>query len=335
MSTKIGLVGAGSWGTTLANMLADKGFLINLWVFEEELFQILRKKHCNSYYLPGVNLNPSIVYTQSIDEAVRDKEIVIWACPSQKFRELFWYAFTYFNADTTHVNVSKGIENETLKCISQIAAEKSTLFDTKKFVSLSGPSFAVEVSKKLPTAVVVASRDRNAVSKVQEIMSTPYFRTYSSEDIIGVELGGALKNVIAIASGVADGLGYGYNTRAALITRGLAEMLRLGVYMGAEPLTFSGLSGMGDLVLTCTNTMSRNYSVGLKIAQGKTLNEILKEMKMIAEGIYTVRSAFSLSQKHQIEMPITCEVYHLLYQGKAATQAVKDLMSRSLKSEIS
>lgn len=331
---KIGVVGAGSWGTTLANMLADKGYVVTLWVYEEELFHVLQHRHCNLYYLPEFELNPEIGYTQKLEEVVDDKEIVVWACPSKAFRDLFFEAFPYFHAKTIHVSASKGIENETLKCNSQIAAEKSSLFLEKKFVAISGPSFAVEVSKKLPSAVVVASRDQDSAAKVQEVMATPYFRTYSSQDIIGVELGGALKNVIAIASGVADGLGYGNNTRAALITRGLAEMIRLGIYMGGDPLTFSGLSGMGDLVLTCTSTMSRNYSVGLYIAKGKQLPEILQKNNMVAEGTYTVRSAYSLADKYQIDMPITQEVYRLLYENKPALQAVKDLMSRNLKSEI-
>jgi len=231
------------------------------------------------------------------------------------------------------VSASKGIENESLKRLSEIAEDQNPAFRDRKFVVLSGPSFAMEVCRKLPTAVVVASRDRESAASIQEVMATPLLRVYTSQDIVGVELGGALKNVIAVATGIADGLGYGSNTRAALITRGLAEMMRLGIALGAEPITFSGLSGLGDLVLTCTSTMSRNYSVGFQIGQGKAQERILQEMNAVAEGVFTARSAFFLAQSRQVAMPITQVVYQVLYENKPAPQAVQDLMSRELKQE--
>jgi len=229
---------------------------------------------------------------------------------------------------------SKGIENDTLKRLSQIAEENRPSFAEKGFVVLSGPSFAKETSKRMPTAVVVASKDKAGTSFVQEAMATSYFRTYTSDDMIGVELGGALKNVIAVASGIVEGLGFGSNTRAALITRGLAEITRLGQHFGAEVRTFSGLSGMGDLVLTCTSSLSRNYSVGKEIGKGKKLNVILDEMNMVAEGVHTTKAAYALSKKHDIEMPLVSEVYKVLFEDKPPLQAVKDLMGRDLKKEI-
>lgn len=330
---KIGIIGAGSWGTTLANLLADKGFEVTLWVYEEELLQKLKGMRCNTRYLPGITLNAALRYTRSLQEAVYGKHVILWVTPSQVFRKLFSEALPFFPADAIQVSASKGIENESLKRLSEIAEEQNPAFRDRKFVVLSGPSFAMEVCRKLPTAVVVASRDRESAASIQEVMATPLLRIYTSQDIVGVELGGALKNVIAVATGIADGLGYGSNTRAALITRGLAEMMRLGIALGAEPITFSGLSGLGDLVLTCTSTMSRNYSVGFQIGQGKAQERILQEMNAVAEGVFTTRSAFFLAQSRQVAMPITQVVYQVLYENKPAPQAVQDLMSRELKQE--
>lgn len=330
---KIGIIGAGSWGTTLANLLADKGFEVTLWVYEEELLQKLKCMRCNTRYLPGITLNADLRYTRSLKEAVYGKHVILWVTPSQVFRKLFSEALPFFPTDAIQVSASKGIENESLKRLSEIAEDQNPAFRDRKFVVLSGPSFAMEVCRKLPTAVVVASRDRESAASIQEVMATPLLRVYTSQDIVGVELGGALKNVIAVATGIADGLGYGSNTRAALITRGLAEMMRLGIALGAEPITFSGLSGLGDLVLTCTSTMSRNYSVGFQIGQGKAQERILQEMNAVAEGVFTTRSAFFLAQSRQVAMPITQVVYQVLYENKPAPQAVQDLMSRELKQE--
>ena len=330
---KIGVIGAGSWGTTLSQMLAEKGLSVTLWVFEEDLFHALTKSRCNTMYLPGIVLHDAIAFTRSLAETVADKDIILWVSPSQVFRKLLTEALPFTRKEALHVCASKGIENGSLKRLSEIAEERDPAFKNQRFVVLSGPSFAREVGKKLPTAVVVASRDAHSAARMQKVMATPWFRTYTSQDVVGVELGGAIKNVIALAAGVADGLGYGYNTRAALITRGLAEMIRLGIAQGADSLTFSGLSGLGDLVLTCTSTVSRNYGIGLQLGQGKALEDILSGMNAVAEGILTTRSAFFLARKHQIEMPITSEVYRLLYEQKPAAAAVKDLMGRELKRE--
>jgi glycerol-3-phosphate dehydrogenase (NAD(P)+) len=332
-NSNIGVIGAGSWGTTLSQMLAEKGLSVTLWVFEEDLFYALKKSRCNTMYLPGIVLHDAITFTRSLAETVADKDIILWVSPSRVFRKLFTEALPFTRRGALHVCASKGIENESLKRLSEIAEESDPAFKTQRFVVLSGPSFAREVCKKLPTAVVVASRDASSAARIQKVMATSWFRTYTSQDVVGVELGGALKNVIALAAGIADGLGYGYNTRAALITRGLAEMIRLGIAQGADSLTFSGLSGLGDLVLTCTSTVSRNYGIGLQLGQGKVLEDILSGMNAVAEGILTTRSAFFLARKHQIEMPITHEVYHILYEQKPAATAVKELMGRELKHE--
>lgn len=330
---KIGIIGAGSWGTTLANLLAEKGAAVTLWVYEEALLQDLKEKRCNTLYLPGIALNEKLEYTRSLQEAVAGKHVILWVTPSQVFRKQFTEALPFLPAEAIHVSASKGIENESLKRLSEIAAELNPALSERKFTVLSGPSFAAEVCRKLPTAVVVASRDQESAASIQKLMSTPQLRIYTSRDVAGVELGGALKNVIAVATGIADGLGYGSNTRAALITRGLAEMMRLGGTLGAEPITFSGLSGLGDLVLTCTSSMSRNYRVGFQLGQGKSLQQILPEMNAVAEGVFTTRSAFFLAQHSQVAMPITQAVYQVLNEDKPASRAVQDLMGRELKPE--
>lgn len=329
----IGVIGAGSWGTTLANLLAEKGFPVMLWIYEKELLPILTSTRCNTLYLPNIKLNPALCYTQEIKEAVSGKKIVIWATPVKVFGKLFMKGLPFFSPETIHVSASKGIETETLLTVSQIAEQKLKNTKEQHFAVLSGPSFALEVSKKTPTAVVIASKDKQSAIVAQETLATSYFRTYTSDDILGVEFGGALKNVIAVAAGMVEGLGLGHNTQAALITRGLAEIMRLGSFMGARPLTFAGLSGIGDLLLTCTSTMSRNYSVGREISQGRKLEEILENKKTVAEGVYTAKAAFSLSSKHAIEMPIIQEIYRILFEGKPPLMAVKDLMSRGLKQE--
>ncbi len=330
----IGVIGAGSWGTTLSHLLAEKGFAVTLWVFEDDLFPVLQTTRCNTRFLPGIQLSERLVFTRSIAEAVTDKQILIWASPAQVFRTLFAEALPFARREVIHVCASKGIENSSLRRMSEIAAELDPPLKHQRFVALSGPSFAREVCMKLPTAVVVASRDAASATEMQNVLATPWFRTYTSRDVVGVELGGALKNVIALAAGVADGLGYGNNTRAAIITRGLAEMIRLGTAQGADSATFSGLSGLGDLVLTCTSTQSRNYTVGMQLGQGRKLEAILSGMNAVAEGVFTTRSAFFLARQCGIEMPITSEAYQILYEQKPASAAVRDLMGRELKAEI-
>ena len=330
---RIGVVGAGSWGTTLANMVAEKGLPVTLWAYEQELVESITTKRRNMLFLPEVELNQGLACTNDLQEAVSGKQVVLWATPVKAFRALFASGLPESSSSAIHVCASKGIENDTLETVSQMAAELAQGRELS-FAVLSGPSFAHDVARRMPTAVVIASQDQASAATVQEVFATPYFRTYTSNDVVGVEIGGALKNVIAVASGIVEGLGMGHNTRAALITRGLAEMMRLGVFLGADPLTFSGLSGIGDLLLTCTSTQSRNYSVGLQIGQGKKLDDIMSHMFMVAEGVYTTRSAYALSRRHGIDMPIVDEVYHILFEDKPALQAVKALMGRDLKKEI-
>jgi len=333
LNYKIGVVGAGSWGTALANLLAEKGFNVTLWVYEKELCDILFTSRCNQFYLPDFELAPGLLYTNDLEQAIKSKQMVLWVTPVKAFRELFSQGLLFSDPDTIHASASKGIETHSLKTVSQIAEEISGNLWGGGAV-LSGPSFAKEVIRKMPTAVVVASKDSNSAAVVQKIMATPWFRTYTSDDLQGVELGGALKNVIAIAAGISDGLGFGHNTRAALITRGLAEIIRLGNFYEADPRTFAGLSGIGDLVLTCTSNLSRNYRVGKEIGQGRKLEEILKNMEMVAEGVDTTKSAFSISSANNIKMPIVQEIHRVLFENKPPLQAVKDLMGRDLTKEI-
>lgn len=330
---KICVLGAGSWGTTLANILAEKGFDISLWIREEELYQIILKTRENTFFLPGVKLAQNIIPVNSIEEAVKDRVVVVCVIPSHGVREIFQKAAPFLPKDAIVVSASKGLEQETLLTVSQIL--KQTLPKTiyKNLSVLSGPTFAKEVSRKLPTAICVASNKKAAAEKVQRLFNTNSFRVYTNDDMMGVELGGTLKNVIAIAAGISDGLGLGMNARAALITRGLAEISRLGVSMGADAATFAGLSGLGDLVLTCTGELSRNRSVGMLIGKGRKLPDILSEMKMVAEGIKTAEATYGLAKKHGVEMPITEQVYRVLYENKSPKDAVMDLMTRRLKEE--
>jgi len=330
---KIGIVGAGGWGTALANLLAEKGYQPQLWCYEPELVEKIKSERENSYYLPGIKLNEKIFPSSDLEEVVSGKELVIWVVPSQYFRSVFEKAVPYLDKETILVSATKGIETDSLKTMSQVMIELAPEYASRIAV-ISGPSFAREVAQKVITAITCASHEPEIAQIVQHTLSTDYFRVYSSVDIIGVELGGASKNVIAIASGICDGMGLGLNTRAAIITRGLAEITRLGIKMGANPMTFAGLAGIGDLVLTCTGNLSRNYMVGYKIGQGKSLEEILSEMKMVAEGVKNVESIYRLSQKLDVEMPITEQVYLVLYADKSPKLAASALMGRKLKEEF-
>lgn len=333
-SDNIAIIGAGSWGTALANLLALKGYQIKLWVYEPELREILKNKRENTYYLPGVTLDGLIEPYQNLAEVAKGQMILVSTLPSQVVRSVIAQLTPYLPARPLIITASKGIEKGSLLTCSQVIKEVTPPHIDARIVALSGPSFALEVANCLPTAVVAASVDLEAATLVQKIFSAPHFRVYTNPDIIGVELGGALKNVIAIAAGVSDGLQLGDNARAALITRGLAEITRLGVAMGASPLTFLGLAGLGDLVLTCAGPLSRNRTVGLKISAGIKLNQILSEMRMVAEGVETVQAAIDLGKKYQVELPICEAVYSLLYQDKDPRQGVIELMTRSLKEEF-
>jgi glycerol-3-phosphate dehydrogenase (NAD(P)+) len=327
---RISVLGDGGWGTTLAALLSRKGYAVTLWGAFDNYTKIMAKSRLNPKFLPGVRISRKIEITGDLKIAVSDKEIIILAIPSQYTREILKKIKGNFNSSTIFLSVTKGIEIKSSKRISEIVHEE---LGPVKLAVLSGPTIAREVAKGIPTAAVVASHNKKIRELLQGIFNTERFRVYTNADIIGVELGGSLKNVIAIACGVSDGLGFGTNTKAAILARGLAEISRLGKAMGANLETFSGISGLGDLVTTCISKESRNRFVGEQIGRGKTLKEIHKHMQMVAEGVPTARSAYALSKKYKVEMPITKEVYGLLYKNKSPRQAVRDLMTRRSREE--
>lgn len=334
MYKSIGVIGAGSWGTTLANLLAKKGHKVTLWAYEQDLVTSMRQTAENSIYLKGISLSSALRFTDSLKEAVSGMEMLLFVPPSQVVRRILPEVLPHIAADTVIVSASKGIEVESLKLVSQVYEELLSPELYRNFAVLSGPSFAREVAQEMPTAVVAAAADPHVARTVQDVFTCSYFRVYTNSDMIGVELGGAVKNVIAIAAGITDGLGFGCNTRAALITRGLAEIARLGQALGARSETFAGLAGMGDLVLTCTGDLSRNRTVGIQLGQGKKLAEILDGMKMVAEGVKTTESTCLLAWKLGVEMPIAFKVNEILYHDREARDAVIELMSRDLKAEM-
>lgn len=332
---KIAVIGAGSWGTALAKLLSDKGEFVYLWGHDKQLIADIQTHQVNRKYLPDVSLSQNLHVVNDL-EVVKDCQCVVMVVPSHAFGDVFKKLSPFLQENVFLVSAVKGIENNTLRTMTQIFQEvlKEKLRPQSYNAGiLSGPSFAAEVAMRQPTAVTVAFSDENAAEAIQRLFSTEFFRVYTSNDVIGLEICSALKNVIAIAAGISDGLGFGLNTRAALITRGLAEITRLGVHLGAHPLTFSGLGGLGDLVLTCTGNLSRNRTVGLKLGQGKTLNQALSEMNMVAEGIKTTKSCYNLAKINDVEMPILEQVYHILYNQKDALKAVKELFNRDLKNE--
>jgi len=333
MTKQIGVIGAGSWGTALADLLARKGYFVTLWAFEKELPAAMAAGRENALYLKGIPLAANLRFTDDLECAASARDMVLFVPPSQVFRGLLKAARPFIRTGTLLVSASKGIENDSLLTMAEVIRDlvPSAVADQAAF--LSGPTFALEVARQLPAAAVAACRDERVARQVQQIFSTDYFRIYTNTDVVGVELGGALKNVMALGCGVSDGLGFGNNARAALITRGLTEITRMAVSLGADMATLAGLAGMGDLVLTCTGSLSRNRQVGLDLGRGKTLTEILAGMKMVAEGVKTTLSAFQLASKIGVEAPITEQMYEILYNRKDPRQAVNDLMLRSLKSE--
>ena len=331
---KIGVVGAGSWGTALANLLATKGYLIDWWVFEEDLSRQLKEKRENYVFLPGITLSENLRPTNDLQKVVADKDMVLIVVPSHVMRNVTEQMRPHIGADTILVSASKGIENDTQLTMSGVIDETLGSDKETRFAVLSGPSFAREVVMGLPTAVTAASKDPSIARIVQHAFATPVFRVYTNEDVVGVELGGSVKNVIAIAAGMIDGLQLGLNTRAALITRGMTEMRRLGLAMGAKPRTFTGLAGFGDLVLTCTGDMSRNHTVGKKIGQGMKLKDVLADMRMVAEGVKTAQSLYNLSKRLDVEMPIAHAIYFILHKDLDPKDAVHQLMTRDLKHEL-
>jgi len=328
------VIGAGAFGTALSQVLADAGAQVTLWVREDDVCRTIAEQHENTTFMPGQPIPAAVRPTTDLAGAVAGRDLVIVAVPTEFLRMVMGQAAPHLAEDTVVCTVSKGIEVDTLQTMADVQRAVLPLPLHKGLAFLSGPSFAREIMGRQPTTVTVAAQDLALARRVQETLTTPYFRIYSTNDVIGVEVGGAVKNVMALAAGIADGLGFGANTRAALITRGLAEITRLGVRMGANPLTFAGLAGMGDLVLTCTSNLSRNRTVGLKLGEGKKLDEILAEMNAVAEGVRTTRSVHELSQQMGVEMPIVEQVHAILYQDKDPRQALSDLMTRALKQEL-
>jgi glycerol-3-phosphate dehydrogenase (NAD(P)+) len=338
---RVGVLGAGSWGTTLAILLANKKIKTILWARDQEFAKQIRKSRENKSYLPGIELPAALEITSDIAKAVSNKEVILFAVPSHGLREVAKQVSMVLNDFTQSPNLpyalvsaSKGIENRTLLTMTEIMKEVLPSRLSGRLAALSGPSFAQEVASSIPTAITMAASEYRLCIGLQDLFTTETFRVYTSLDLMGVQLGGALKNIMAIASGISDGMGFGTNTRAALITRGLAEMSRLGMRLGANPLTFAGLAGLGDLVLTCTGDLSRNRQVGLKLGQGQFIENILKEMSMIAEGVKTTSSVYALAEKYKVDMPITNQVYKVLYEGLDPKDAVNELLKRPPRQEL-
>ena len=333
-SYRIAVVGAGSWGTAIADLLASKGFKIHLWVFEKEVKDHIEQHRENKLYLPGHRLSANLSASTDLVDVVSHKDLIVIVVPSHVMRNMTSQMAGHLSAETIITSASKGIEQKTHLTMSGVIKENLSEVEADHIAVISGPSFAKEVAQKIPTTVTVACQSPEIADQVQHVFATSYFRVYTSDDIVGVELGGSVKNVIAIASGILDGLQMGLNTRAALITRGMTEIRRLGLHLGANPRTFTGLAGFGDLVLTCTGNLSRNYSVGIKLGQGLKLQQILDEMHMVAEGVKTAKSVYNFSRELGVEMPICHEIYRILYEDLPPKKALYRLMTRTLKQEL-
>jgi len=330
---RITVLGAGSWGTTLAVLLHYNAHQVRLWSFDPKHAESLKTLHENKDFLPGIVLPADLEITSDLDSAVHNSELIVTGVPTQFLRSVIKNLTSFNFHDIVIVNVAKGIENRSLFTISEILLDVLPTLKRENIVTISGPSFADEVSRQVPTAVVAASTNIAAAMLAQQTFMTPYFRVYSSEDIHGVELAGSIKNVIAVGAGIADGAGFGDNTKAAIMTRATAEIARLGKVMGARQETFAGLSGIGDLIVTCMSKHSRNRHVGEEIGKGRKLSDILAEMKMVAEGVPTTRSVHDLAKKHDVELPICNEVYEVLFEYKDPIIATSDLMTRDAKGE--
>ncbi len=337
--TKIAILGAGSWGTALSVVLsaARRPHEISLWVHNEALAESMRRDRENSAYLPQIAIPAAVGITHDFSVALNGAHIVVGAMPSVHARSIYMRAAHWFGREAIFVSATKGLEPVTHLRMSSVLAQAISKVTSgeigKRITVLSGPSFAAEAARGEPTAVVLASQDAAVASELQEEFAGPSFRLYTNDDVLGVELSGAMKNVMAIAAGVCQGLGLGSNPLAALITRGLAEMTRLAVALGARPETLSGLAGLGDLVLTCTGSLSRNRYVGMELGKGRPLQEILTNMRMVAEGVHTAEPLLALAREHKIEMPITEQVDTILHQGKSPKDAIRDIMERPLKRE--
>ena len=328
------VIGGGSWGSAFALHLGRKNLAARLWIREEDVYEQALKYRENRQFLPGSVFPSPVSFHHDLEGAVAGADILFIAIPSEYCRAMYERLLPILDPRTPLVSLTKGIEKETLKRMSELMEEVFTARFKPRVAALSGPSFAREVAESHPTAVVVASGDMELAKEVQQLVSHSYFRVYTSDDLVGVELAGALKNVIAIAAGISDGLEFGSNSLAALITRGSAEVTRLGIQLGAKQETFAGLAGIGDLVLTCTGSLSRNRYVGYELGKGKSLEDIVSGMQMVAEGIGTTLSAYRLAQREGVEMPILEQVYQILYEDKDSRTALQDLMSRKLRKEF-
>ena len=326
----IGITGAGSWGTALATVLAGKGHRVRIWDIDERHLRSMEEHRENVDYLPGVPLDDNIEITYTTEAALKDADVVLFSAPAQHVREALTSALEYIGNAAIVINVAKGIEQKSLKRMSEIAAEH---LDLDRYVVLSGPSHAEEVGRRLPTTVAAASYDLKAAEAVQDLFMTDRFRVYTTEDVVGVELGGALKNIIALGAGISDGMGFGDNAKAALMTRGLAEITRLGIKLGARPETFAGLTGTGDLIVTCTSMHSRNRRCGIMIGEGMSPEEATKKVGMVVEGMFTTEAAYELARRENVEMPITEAIYRAIKGEITAAEAVGLLMGRTRKHE--
>lgn len=327
----ITVAGGGSWGTAMARLISNKGHKVSFYIRNIKVCKDIEKNKENSKYLPGAKFEKTISIYNNLKDSVKGAEIIVLAVPTSAIRSLLSPLKNFIDKDVIIVNLSKGIEVDTLDRISQVCKE---ILPENPFVALSGPSHAEEVGFDIPTTVVAASLDSHYANIIQEEFSTDTFRIYTNTDLIGVEIGGALKNIIALAAGISDGLGFGDNTKAALMTRGMYEMSKMGLALGANPHTFNGLTGMGDLIVTCTSMHSRNRRAGILIGQGKSIDQAIKEVGQVVEGIKTTKSCYELAKKYQIEMPISQSLYQVLYNNKDPKEAVNILMTRKKKEEI-
>tara|TARA_B100001105_G_C22399450_1_gene448587 strand:- start:2749 stop:3741 length:993 start_codon:yes stop_codon:yes gene_type:complete len=328
---KISVLGTGSWGSAIGDLLNQNGHEVIMWQRDAEKVKAMEVDRKHPFFV-DLTFSDEVKFTTDLDSAIKGSQLLIVAVPSHSVRELVSRAVEFIEDNVIIVNITKGLELDTLLTMSSVISEE-TVGKNVSIVSLYGPSHAEEVVRKIPTTLVAASTEENASKKVQYIFSSRVLRVYTNTDILGLELGGSIKNVIAIAAGICDGIGFGDNTKAAILTRGIAEMTRLGVALGAQEKTFAGLSGIGDLFVTCSSKHSRNRYVGEEIGKGRKIDEILSEMKMVAEGVKTAKSVFQLCQKHNVDMPISCAVYNVLYNNKDPLESVSELMNRDLRSE--
>lgn len=331
--SKVAVFGMGSFGTALANVLAQNGHDVLMWGKNKQSIEEINTYHTNSRYLNEAKLNPAIKATSDMDEAVQFSDTYLIALPTKAVREVVKQIDEKLTGKKTFIHVAKGIENSTFERVSELIEDSLSPEHNGGIGVLSGPSHAEEVVIQQPTTVAASSKDPNVSKRIQDLFMNEYLRVYTNDDLVGVELGGALKNIIAVASGIVAGMGFGDNAKAALMTRGLAEISRLGEALGADPMTFLGLGGIGDLIVTCTSTHSRNYTLGYKIGKGKTVDEALSEMNMVAEGFYTTESVYHLAKKKNIDMPITSALYGVLFENVPLEKSLKLLMDRDKKSE--